>query len=104
MTSLDQIRAGLSIHLQLTSLALERLQLNHRLIRYEWLVAQPEASPRGCLNAMHPRIPITLSHSQAREPIYSTSLASRASRALRSWRMRASSCSRLAGSGVSSGE
>ena len=75
-------------------------------------MAQPEASLRGCLDAMqlpmdegvlHPlRIPITLS--QAREPIYSTSFGSRASRALRSWRIRASSCSRLAGSGVSSGE
>lgn len=63
------------------------LQLNHRVIRYESLVAQPEASLRGCLDAMHlpmhegvlhpernPRIPITLSHSQAREPIYSTSV------------------------------
>ena len=87
VSSLDQIRAVLSIHLQLTSLAIERLQLNHRVIRYESLVAQPEASLRGCLDAMHlpmhegvlhpernPRIPITLSHSQAREPIYSTSV------------------------------
>ena len=87
VVSLDQIRAVLSIHLQLTSLAIERLQLNHRVIRYESLVAQPEASLRGCLDAMHlpmhegvlhpernPRIPITLSHSQAREPIYSTSV------------------------------
>ena len=75
-------------------------------------MAQPEASLRGCLDAMqlpmdegvlHPlRIPITLS--QAREPIYSTSVGSHSSRALRSWRMRASSCSLLAGSGVSSGE
>ena len=87
MGAFSQIRVVLSIHLQLTSLAIERLQLNHRVIRYESLVAQPEASLRGCLDAMHlpmhegvlhpernPRIPITLSHSQAREPIYSTSV------------------------------
>ena len=104
MGAFSQIRAVLSIHLQLTSLASERLQLNHRVIRCESLVAQPEASLPGCLDAMHLPIPITLSHSQAREPTYSTSVGSRASRALRSWPMRASSCSRLAGNGVSSGE
>jgi hypothetical protein len=87
VSSLDHIRAVVSTHLELVSLALERLQLNHRVICYETLVAQPEASLRGCLDAMHlpmhegvlhpernPRIPITLSHSQAREPIYSTSV------------------------------
>lgn len=85
--SLDHIHAVVSTHLELDSLALERLQLNHRVICYETLVAQPEASLRGCLDAMqlpmhedvlhperNPRIPITLSHSQAREPIYSTSV------------------------------
>ena len=92
MAAFSQIRAVLSIHLQLTSLASERLQLNHRVIRCESLVAQPEASLRGCLDAMHLPIPITPSHSQARDPIYSTSVGSRSSRALRSWRMRASSC------------
>ena len=81
MGAFSQIRAVLSIHLQLTSLASERLQLNHRVIRCESLVAQPEASLRGCLDAMHLPIPITPSHSQAREPIYSTSVGSRASRA-----------------------
>ena len=60
-------------------MAIERLQLNHRVIRYESLVAQPEASLRGCLDAMHLPIPITLS--QARELIYSTSLGSRSSSA-----------------------
>ena len=35
VVSLDQIRAVLSIHPALVRLALERLQLNHRLIRYE---------------------------------------------------------------------
>jgi hypothetical protein len=102
MGAFSQIRAVLSIH---------------RVIRYESLVAQPEASLRGCLDAIHLpmhegvvhpernlRIPITLSHRQAREPISSTSLGSRASRALRSWRIRARSCSRLAGNCVSSGE
>jgi hypothetical protein len=87
VSSLDHIRAVVSTHLELVSLALERLQLNHRVICYETLVAQPEASLRSCLDAMHlpmhegvlhpernPRIPITLSHSQAREPIYSTSV------------------------------
>ena len=79
MGAFSQILAGLSIHLQLVSMAIERLQLNHRVIRYESLVAQPEASLRGCLDAMHLPIPITLS--QARELIYSTSLGSRSSSA-----------------------
>lgn len=87
VSSLDHIRVVVSTHLALVSLALERLQFNHRVICYETLVAQLEASLRGCLDAMHlpmhegvlhpernPRIPITLSHSQAREPIYSTSV------------------------------
>ena len=81
MGAFSQIRAVLSIHLQLTSLASERLQLNHRVIRCESLVAHPEASLRGCLDAMPLPIPITPSHSQAREPIYSTSVGSRSSRA-----------------------
>jgi len=87
VSSLDQIRAVVSTHLELVSLALERLQLNHCLVHYEALVAQPQASLGACLDAMqlpmhagalhperNPRVPITLSHSQAREPIYSSSV------------------------------
>ena len=87
MSSLDQIRAVVRIHLELVSLALERLQLNHCVVHDEALVFQPQASLGACLDAMqlpmhagvlhperHPRVPITLSHSQAREPISSTSV------------------------------
>jgi len=76
-----------STHLELVSLALERLQLNHCVAHYEALVAQPQTSLGACLDAMqlpihagvlhpecNPRVPITLSHSQARVPIYSTSV------------------------------
>ncbi|MCP9886240.1 hypothetical protein KBY97_14060 [Synechococcus sp. ATX 2A4] len=68
-------------------MALERLRLNHRIIGYESLLTQPDKSLRICLEAMalpmqegvlHPernqRIPITLSHSQARQPLRTTSI------------------------------
>jgi hypothetical protein len=77
----------LSTNLELVSFALERLQLNHCVVHYEALVAQPQASLGACLDAMqlpmnagvlypecNPHVPITLSHSQAREPIYSSSV------------------------------
>ena len=87
VSNLDHIRAVVSTHIKLANLALDRLQLNHRIIRYESLVTQPETSLGTCLEAMalpmhegvlHPeqnqRTPITLSHSQVREPLYTTSV------------------------------
>lgn len=75
------------LHRQLVPLALERLGLNHRIVDYESIVREPEATIKTCLEALklpmdaavlqpeaNPRTPITLSHAQVRQPISTGSI------------------------------
>jgi hypothetical protein len=87
VSSLEGIREVIRLHRQLVPLALERLGLNHRIVDYEALVREPEATIQTCLDALklpmdpavlqpeaNPRTPITLSHAQVRQPISTGSI------------------------------
>jgi hypothetical protein len=87
VSSLEGIREVIRLHRQLVPLALERLGLNHRIVDYEALVGEPEATIQTCLEALklpmdaavlqpeaNPRTPITLSHAQVRQPISTGSI------------------------------
>ena len=87
VSSLEGIREVIRLHRQLVPLALERLGLNHRIVDYEDLVREPEATIKNCLDALklpmdpavlqpeaNPRTPITLSHAQVRQPISTGSI------------------------------
>jgi hypothetical protein len=87
VSSLEAIREVIRLHRQLVPLALERLGLSHRIVDYEALVREPEATIKTCLDALklpmdpavlqpesNPRTPITLSHAQVRQPISTGSI------------------------------
>jgi hypothetical protein len=87
VSSLEGIREVIRLHRQLVPLALERLGLSHRIVDYEALVREPEATIKTCLDALklpmdpavlqpeaNPRTPITLSHAQVRQPISTGSI------------------------------
>jgi len=87
VSSLEGIREVIRLHRQLVPLALERLGLNHRIVDYESIVREPEATIKTCLEALklpmdaavlqpeaNPRTPITLSHAQVRQPISTGSI------------------------------
>lgn len=87
VSSLEGIREVIRLHHQLVPLALDRLGLDHRIVDYETLVREPEATMTTCLEALklamdpavlqpqdNPRTPITLSHAQVRQPIHTASI------------------------------